>query len=346
MKNYPRYKRYDLGRQPGGTIVEIALSCVNNVRLMDHANFLRYTEARSYKCIGGRTETSPTRLAIPLTGHWHVVVDKIGFQALANSNVRAILPKSAWSPVTGGAAGISISGSVTGELIGSTPSRADSEARSITGILDELDSYKQIANTDALTGLANRRAFDIKMQDIFEDSRTSSDTALILCDIDHFKSFNDTHGHAIGDTVLKIVAETIRTALPDNALAARIGGEEFAIVVEGASQQDVEDIAESTRQAIQTTKCVDAETGTDCGMVTISLGICMANQAITISDLCHKCDLALYASKRNGRDRSTIFDESMMENPKSDVLSPPNQTKDRRRTRSKNSPRNPIELRL
>jgi hypothetical protein len=92
VKSSPRYKHYDLGKQPLGTTVEVRLSCVNNVFLMDQENFTRYAEAKSYKAIGGRTEKSPARLTIPANGQWHVVVDKAGFQALANSNVRAMLP--------------------------------------------------------------------------------------------------------------------------------------------------------------------------------------------------------------------------------------------------------------
>ena len=92
MKPSPRYKHYDLGQQILGTMVEVRLSCVNNVFLMDQENFARYAEAKSYKAIGGRTEKSPARLTIPANGQWHVVVDKAGFQVLANSNVRAMVP--------------------------------------------------------------------------------------------------------------------------------------------------------------------------------------------------------------------------------------------------------------
>ncbi|MEM5472508.1 DUF1883 domain-containing protein [Hoeflea sp. AS60] len=92
MKPSPRYKHYNLGEQPFGTTVEVRLSCINNVFLMDQENFARYAEAKSYKAIGGRAEKSPARLTIPANGEWHVVVDKAEFQTLANSNVRAMLP--------------------------------------------------------------------------------------------------------------------------------------------------------------------------------------------------------------------------------------------------------------
>ena len=92
--NSPHSKRYDLGQQTRGTVVEVVLSCINNVRLMDNDNFNLYAESKNCKFFGGRAEKSPTRLTIPKTGHWHIVVDKTGFKALANSNVRAIPPKT------------------------------------------------------------------------------------------------------------------------------------------------------------------------------------------------------------------------------------------------------------
>ena len=93
MKQPPLNKRYDLEKQVAGTIVEIVLSCMNNVRLMDHANYLLYVEGQPFKAFGGRMEKSPIRLQIPTSGHWHVVVDRVGFATLANSNVRAIPPQ-------------------------------------------------------------------------------------------------------------------------------------------------------------------------------------------------------------------------------------------------------------
>ena len=92
-KHSPLSKRYDLGQQPAGTVVEVVLSCVNNIRLMDHENFSLYADSKNCKFFGGRTEKSPARLTIPKAGHWYVVVDKTGFPTLANSNVRAIPPQ-------------------------------------------------------------------------------------------------------------------------------------------------------------------------------------------------------------------------------------------------------------
>jgi diguanylate cyclase (GGDEF)-like protein len=321
-------------------VVEIVLSCINNVRLMDHANFQRYLESKPYKCIGGRIEKSPVRFTIPLNGQWHVVVDKIGFQTLANSNVRAIAPAGSKSASSGASRAPAVSNNVKGVFVAERP---DSEAHVVTRIMNELNTYKQIANTDMLTGLANRRAFDIKLEDVFSEPKKLPQTALIICDIDHFKSFNDTYGHAIGDTVLKVVAETLRDSLPANASPARIGGEEFAIIVEEANFEQAHLIAETARQAVENRKFIDEETGTDCGKVTISMGICMADKAAKMSELYQKSDLALYASKKGGRNRCTVFDESMLDQQENQEPAPANS---RRQQGSRNPARKEIELRL
>lgn len=321
MKTYPRYKRYDLGKQQAGTVIEIVLSCVNNVRLMDHANFTRYAEAKSYKFIGGRIEKSPTRLTIPMSGSWHVVVDKIGFQTLANSNVRALVPNSARASNAAAQSG-AISGAVQGVTVDESGARLDSEAHVVTRILNELNTYKQIANTDVLTGLANRRAFDARMSGIFSDPQTRAATALIITDIDHFKSFNDTYGHAVGDAVLKIVASTMQKSLPDTAFAARTGGEEFAVIVESVSAAEARDLAETVRRAVETAAFVDEATGTDCGQVTLSLGVCMATLARDPGDLYAKADAALYDSKNAGRNRTTMVAEAPDERPAETSVEP------------------------
>lgn len=318
-------------------MVEVVLSCVNNVRLMDHANFQRYVESKPYKCVGGRVEKSPTRFTIPMNGQWHVVVDKIGFQTLANSNVRAIAPASSKS---GGTKSPAVSNIVNGEFVADRP---DSEAHVVTRIMHELNAYKQIANTDMLTGLANRRAFDIKLEAVFSEPRQLPQSALIISDIDHFKSFNDTYGHAVGDTVLKIVAEAVRDSLPDNAMPARIGGEEFAIIVERAGLEQVQKIAETARKAVENREFIDPESGTNCGQVTISMGICMGNEATKTSELYQKSDLALYASKKGGRNRCTVYDSSMLDHQNNQDPAPDNS---RRKQGSRNPARKEIELRL
>ncbi|AKI00290.1 diguanylate cyclase (GGDEF) domain-containing protein [Hoeflea sp. IMCC20628] len=315
----PRYKCYALGKQTAGTVVEVVLSCINNIRLMDQANFQRYSENKTFQFIGGRTEKSPARFTVPRTANWHVVVDKIDFDTLANSNVRTISPKSPKPAGSSSGYKAGTSNSVSRDPSGNRFARPDSEAYVVTRILRELNEYKQIANTDALTGLSNRRAFDTRMTQVFGDPQNLPTTALILTDIDHFKSFNDRFGHAVGDRVLKIVAEKIRESLPASAFPARTGGEEFGIIVEVASQNAAYEIAELARSAVEITAFLNKAGGTDCGRVTISLGICMADNAMTIEDLYNKADQALYASKKDGRNKSTVFEDDMLDDSASSV---------------------------
>lgn len=312
MKTYPRYKRYDLGKQQAGTLIEVVLSCINNVRLMDHANFIRYAEDKSYKFIGGRIEKSPVRLTVPMTGHWHVVVDKVGFQTLANSNVRALVSRGIKA----------VNAAIQGITVEDAGARPDSEAHVVNRILNELNTYKQIANTDVLTGLANRRAFDARMSELFNHPEAQAGAALIVTDIDHFKSFNDTHGHAVGDAVLRIVARTIEQALAPNATAARTGGEEFAIIVENVTAAEARSVAEKVRVAVEAASFVDEVTGTDCGQVTLSLGVCTAILAQGPGDLYAKADGALYASKNAGRNRTTVVRATPEEPPAATPVEP------------------------
>ncbi|MCY0095415.1 DUF1883 domain-containing protein [Hoeflea ulvae] len=308
----PRYKCYHLGKQAAGTVVEVVLSCVNNVRLMDHANFLLYSEGKTFQFIGGRTEKSPARLAIPRTANWHIVVDRVGFQALSDSNVRTIPPKGAkpaaplLAPGTGNAA--------PAAAAGSQAARPTSEADVLTRMLNELNTYKQIANTDSLTGLANRRAFDARMTQIFSDPKNLAGTALILTDIDHFKSFNDRFGHLVGDRILKSVAEAIRGSLPKAAFSARTGGEEFGIIVQVTSPDDAFDIAELARRAVESTSFTHQPGATEGSKITISLGLCMAGQSLSLEDLYIKADLALYGSKNDGRNRTSVYQDDMQDN--------------------------------
>lgn len=85
-----RFSHYDLKIQKAGTVIEVTLSAVNNVRLMTEANFKRFTETQPYKYVGGVTRKSPVRLPIPETGHWHIIVDAEGHSGLAESSVKMI----------------------------------------------------------------------------------------------------------------------------------------------------------------------------------------------------------------------------------------------------------------
>ncbi len=316
----PRYKHYDLGRQPAGTVVEVALSSINNVRLMDDRNYRLYASSQAYKFLGGLTVKTPAKLTVPVIGQWHLVVDREGLPKLANSNVRTIQPghkqfrvqeADAVDPQkteAGGDAGVF-------ERQAPEPAAATSGEHSpaVMGeILKELNQYKRIANTDALTGLSNRRAFDEKLASVFATGQPHM-AALVISDVDHFKKFNDTYGHLVGDKVLTIVADILRGHETDDIFVARAGGEEFALIIEGRNVGDVLSIADNVRVALEQTPFQDEAEGADYGRITISMGICMTVDAADAKDLYAKADSALYASKKSGRNRCTVFTADLQE---------------------------------
>jgi diguanylate cyclase (GGDEF)-like protein len=108
-------------------------------------------------------------------------------------------------------------------------------AREMEQVKLELDEYKRIANTDPLTRLANRRAFDEALSNLYDDKRAAMYHALIVADVDHFKKFNDAYGHPVGDRVLGIVAAVMKSTLRKDVFLARTGGEEFAVILQGTS---------------------------------------------------------------------------------------------------------------
>lgn len=175
----------------------------------------------------------------------------------------------------------------------------------------ELDEYKRIANTDSLTRLANRRAFDDKLSAIYNERKNLSLTSLILCDIDHFKKINDTFGHPVGDKILATVGNVIKANVRKDVFVARTGGEEFAIIIEGNTDQEALQIAERIRKALESTPFKNSKTGVDYGPVTLSLGLSMACDSDDPNELYSKSDIALYCAKNAGRNRALPFEDGM-----------------------------------
>lgn len=172
-------------------------------------------------------------------------------------------------------------------------------------VKSKLEEYKKLADTDPLTQIWNRRAFDRALARIYDSERGRMFNALIIADIDRFKDVNDRHGHPVGDRIIQLVADIICANAGDNAFVARTGGEEFAIIAEGLSEEGISRIADTIRQAIETAPFVSTETGANFGPVTISMGICMASEGNSPEDLYSKADRALYASKVSGRNQVT-----------------------------------------
>lgn len=174
-------------------------------------------------------------------------------------------------------------------------------------VRSKLEEYKKLADTDALTQLHNRRAFDRAISKIYDTPKGVAFGALILADIDRFKPVNDRYGHPVGDRILQIIAGIIRSTCRDGAFVARTGGEEFAIVLEGYGEDSSAALADQIRQAVADASFLNVAKGVNYGPITISLGTCMATQAQGPDDLYTKADRALYAAKAAGRDRVMRF---------------------------------------
>ena len=181
------------------------------------------------------------------------------------------------------------------------------KSNELESVKSKLEEYKRLANTDPLTQLWNRRAFDREIAGIYTSNRGIVFKALILADIDRFKGINDRFGHPVGDKILQSVSDILRSSVREDMFVARTGGEEFALIVEEASEDATFEIADRIRLLIEQTPFVNSQTSIHYGSVTVSMGICMASEADGPEDLYSKCDKALYRSKMTGRNRVTRF---------------------------------------
>lgn len=153
------------------------------------------------------------------------------------------------------------------------------------------------ARTDRLTGVANRHTFDEQFdKELSRARRERSPLSVVLCDVDHFKKFNDEHGHQVGDRVLAEVAQTLEQERRPYDLVARYGGEEFVVILSQADFDEAMRVAERLRRAIE-------DTGSELG-VTASFGVASAaDGSASRSELISTADACLYAAKEHGRNR-------------------------------------------
>ncbi len=192
--------------------------------------------------------------------------------------------------------------------------RLQDSSREMETLRTTLRQARAEALTDGLTGLANRKMFDetLKMR-MREAAAQRTDLCLLLCDIDHFKRFNDTWGHQTGDQIIRFIGSCLqRQSRPDH-LVARYGGEEFAIIMPRTRIIGAKAIAEAIRTAIESKKLLRKSTNEDLGKVTVSVGIAQYRAGETMHDLVERTDACLYASKRTGRNRiTTEMDTSVL----------------------------------
>jgi len=174
----------------------------------------------------------------------------------------------------------------------------------VEGLRRELELVKKESLTDALTGIANRKAFDQALgKALCGAAERRTPLGLLMIDIDRFKDFNDTHGHLVGDKVLRFVASVLRRCLKGMDTAARFGGEEFAVILPDTAMIGAEAVAQQIRRAIAGGELADELTGQRYGRVTVSIGVAQARWNEQSADLLRRADQALYRAKARGRDR-------------------------------------------
>lgn len=203
----------------------------------------------------------------------------------------------------------------------------------IAVFIDRNRTVQRQSLEDPLTGLANRRMLDIKLNMEFANAiRQNTPLSICMIDIDHFKRFNDRHGHVAGDLALQRVAQALKSTIKrETDLAARYGGEEFCVVLPNTPLKNAADIAESLRSAVSAVVIAEAvrsapshddiarPKGADPAFVTISIGVAQLSKDTIKNpkDLIDRADQALYRAKSEGRDRVHV-DEAPMDAPPSD----------------------------
>lgn len=182
--------------------------------------------------------------------------------------------------------------------------------RDITQKKREQDDLRLTAATDFLTGVHNRRSFeDAATRELEEWRQSREPLSLVMIDADHFKKVNDTYGHGTGDDVLKALANTLKAHVRAIDVVARLGGEEFVLLLPRTDEANAFAVAERVRAAIEQLG-VSAADGTVVRF-TVSTGVVEAsNQASSLEELLHLADEALYEAKRQGRNRSIVATRS------------------------------------
>jgi len=174
-------------------------------------------------------------------------------------------------------------------------------ARDITDRKHREHRLQELSTTDSLTGALNRDAYLSCLRSGLEAAdHVAQRVSLVIFDIDHFKTINDTWGHAAGDLVLACVGEMCRTALRDHDVFGRIGGEEFSLMLAGQSLNDAALLAERLRKKFES---VRVEFHGEWLSFSVSFGVAERYSHEGVESLLHRADMGLYAAKRNGRNR-------------------------------------------
>lgn len=187
-------------------------------------------------------------------------------------------------------------------------SKLDTSQQEIEQLRKEVARARDASLIDGLTGLVNRRGFDQKLAECLTAAGhgTASGPCLLMCDIDHFKSINDTYGHLFGDKVIRAVAAVIKDNVKGRDTAARYGGEEFVVLLPDTSLQGAHALAEQIRRAIERGRIRRGNSDETDARVTLSLGVAHYRSGEAPAAFIERADRALYVSKQSGRNRVSL----------------------------------------
>lgn len=176
----------------------------------------------------------------------------------------------------------------------------------IQRLKQEVERARSDALIDSLTGLANRRAFDECLESCVQEGRPRQrGLCLVMLDIDHFKRVNDTYGHLLGDQVIRAVAQVLKASVKGQDTAARVGGEEFAVLLPDTPVNGATVVAEKIRAAIAAARIRRGQQDL-AERITVSLGVACHRLGETARELMDRADAALYVSKTGGRNCVTL----------------------------------------
>jgi diguanylate cyclase len=173
----------------------------------------------------------------------------------------------------------------------------------INTLKTELENSKKEASTDPLTGLYNRRVFEAIYNQFVDDENNKEDITLIMMDVDKFKVFNDTHGHLVGDQILKFIGQLLKKESKEPVVPVRLGGEEFALLCPTLKLEQAQIIAERVRVKLASVPFSNKRTGERIPPVTASFGVAQKRADDTLIHIIERADLALYAAKDAGRNQ-------------------------------------------
>lgn len=182
--------------------------------------------------------------------------------------------------------------------------RLQEAQEAIRELRSRLARAERNATTDSLTGIANRRGFSELLHGaVAEAGRRRQALSLLMIDVDHFKAFNDRHGHHVGDHVLRLVATALAHLPGGMKSASRFGGEEFAVLLPNIGIEEALVLAERTRALLGARRFIMRGTGEPLGQITVSVGVAELRPREAADHLVRRADAALYRAKRAGRDR-------------------------------------------